>query len=254
MVIIVAMDVVTIITINQIKEYNMKEKEIIGYKLVKPEYFEAACKISGMITDKDTTVEHLESYLIKRTWGSFKENLEKSGVLDIWFTPVYKEAFQVGDYVKIIEAENGAKGAENRYGVISNEKCTNGLIAYPNGVKVRIGKQVWIIGASFNTVKLEKATKEEYEKSLEKTISVGGKFDVVIRDGKIWHKSNDITQFVVQMMANLYPGVVKKYDKYTVIIEDITFSKTGCQNVETKLSDWKKVYNEWNPFHHLLRK
>ena len=31
---------------------------------------------------------------------------------------------------------------------------------------------------------------------------------------------------------------------YTHNVKDIIFSRTGCKSVETKLSDWKKIYDE----------
>lgn len=225
------------------KQNNMEEKEIIGYKLngkVSP--IEVAQLLNCDPNEKDGMFFwgiHLDA-------GTFKKAKEL-GILDIWFTPVYAEEFQVGDYVKIIKAEHGAKGAQSRYGVITDEKATHGLTTlYPNGVKVKTGNQVWTIGGSFDSIKLEKATKEEYEKSLEKTVSVGGKFNVVIRNGKIWHKTDDITNFVTEMIGKFYHDSPYNLVGYTAIVSDVTFSKTGCQNVETKLSDWKKVYDEWN--------
>lgn len=68
------------------EETNMKEKEIIGYKLIKPQYEEAACKIAEVI----------DLHIYPSGWSfqvntSAKLKLEKAGVLDIWFEPVYKE-------------------------------------------------------------------------------------------------------------------------------------------------------------------
>lgn len=152
-----------------LKENNMN-KEIIGYKLIKPEYEEAAVKI-GKIENCgwNTDLEFKKGLPYDCKAVDF---LKKAGVLDLWFKPVYK--------------------------------------------------------------------------STEKTVSVGGKFDVVIKDGKIWHKSDDITQFVELLIKNNnIVNTSASYGKFSATISDIIFSKTGCQNVETKLSDWKQVYETY---------
>jgi len=79
--------------------------------------------------------------------------------------------------------------------------------------------------------------------SVEKTISVGGKFNVTIKDGKIWHKADDITEFVTQL-TSAFPHY-HVFSGYSVDMKDVTFSRTGCQHVETNLSDWKVVYDKW---------
>jgi len=70
----------------EIKTQNMKE--IIGYKLSKPEYFKAASEIAD-----DT--EQWNSNLQRDGWmfsnDCFNQNaLKEAGVLDLWFKPVYK--------------------------------------------------------------------------------------------------------------------------------------------------------------------
>lgn len=68
--------------------------ELIGYKLIKPEYTEAACKIEGY----NFIGEHIrdgKTILIKSEHGSDRskgfEKLHRAGVLDLWFSPVYQE-------------------------------------------------------------------------------------------------------------------------------------------------------------------
>ena len=73
------------------KFYEM-EKEIIGYKLIKPEYREAANSILdgfGYFLD-DEELGHDKPIKI----------MEEAGVLALWFKPIYKEEdFRVGDVV-----------------------------------------------------------------------------------------------------------------------------------------------------------
>lgn len=69
------------------KEKTM-EKKIIGYRLIKPEYTEAALKIEGnfWISHGIRTGQIL--------YSGRKESVEKlknAGVLDLWFEPVYEE-------------------------------------------------------------------------------------------------------------------------------------------------------------------
>ena len=68
------------------------EKKIIGYKLTKPEYEKAANQITG--------AENLISQNYNFQIDSIAyDRVVKAGVLDLWFEPVYKEEFKVGDWV-----------------------------------------------------------------------------------------------------------------------------------------------------------
>jgi len=82
------------ITLKEFKQYFLKqdnmEKKLIGYKLIKLEYSDAALKILG-------TIWGTPMYLV--TVSSCIENLRSAGVLDLWFEPVYENRFKVGDYV-----------------------------------------------------------------------------------------------------------------------------------------------------------
>jgi len=64
--------------------------KIIGYKLVKPEYGEAAMKIAD-----GTSLEKWDSNLKNKGYmftfySDNKKLLEKAGILDLWFEPVYE--------------------------------------------------------------------------------------------------------------------------------------------------------------------
>ena len=66
-----------------IKQININ-KEIIGYKLVKPEYERTCAKILNYRDDKISSVSI-------NIGSSAYNDLKKAGVLDLWFEPVYKE-------------------------------------------------------------------------------------------------------------------------------------------------------------------
>jgi len=98
----------TEITFKQFKKYVLKqdnmEKKLIGYKLVKPEMFEAAFIIiygnaSGDSQLRDVVI--FEDYITK---------LKEAGVLDLWFEPVYKAEepkFKKGDFVTVVKGNSG---------------------------------------------------------------------------------------------------------------------------------------------------
>lgn len=77
----------------------MENKKIIGYKLTKPEYEEAALKLSSeACTQKE--IKNLKVSTHNLTIPKLKE----AGVLDLWFEPVYEEE------KKIIKMHSSNKG------------------------------------------------------------------------------------------------------------------------------------------------
>lgn len=60
------------------------EKKIIGYKLIKSEYKEAACSLSS--TDLNSTLGPNIA-----TSNATINDLKRAGVLDLWFEPIYKK-------------------------------------------------------------------------------------------------------------------------------------------------------------------
>lgn len=101
------------ITFEQFKKYVLKqndmEKEIIGYRLKDDfkQYEKVAVSIASDMDEIFPNLEYylernLEYYLERKVWGKFKERLEKAGVLDLWFEPVYAEEkpeFKIGQWV-----------------------------------------------------------------------------------------------------------------------------------------------------------
>lgn len=227
-----------IITINQIKEY--MEQEIIGYKLTKPEYKEAALKICG-ISGFSISLEY-----------DFKYNsvcstiLKEAGVLDLWFEPVYKEEFKVGDWVIATgenHTENNKNFPTNIAWKISKIESDNDK---PHIQYISVDKSsTTISGISTDNTSIRKATPEEIEKAKTKVVRMGGEkgFDLTIHDKKIYHNNEDITGYV-EVIYTLYNSKnVKKIEGYDFHIKDIILSKTGCENKETLLSEWLSLYD-----------
>lgn len=81
------------ITTEQFKQHFMKDKEIIGYKLIKPEYKEAALAIvSDYPTDFLENISNIRTKSRGNNAGTdMYKRFKKAGVLDLWFEPVYKE-------------------------------------------------------------------------------------------------------------------------------------------------------------------
>ena len=77
-----------------------------------------------------------------------------------------------------------------------------------------------------------------YEEEV-KTINMGS-FNLTVKDKKCYYNQEDITDFVKGVHEFSITQVIAKW---SADIKEITFSKTGCQIAETKLSDWLKVYD-----------
>lgn len=149
--------------IKQIKEY--MEKEIIGYKLIKPEYEEAA----KAICDECVYWRRNDLYnLDAKTEKLSIPNLKNAGVLDLWFEPVYR-----GE---------------------------------------------------------------------EKVFKVGN-FELTVKDKKVFHNDEDITDYVLSVgkWVKSIPTKFGSYD-FRVQTSEIPLIKTGCQH-ESKVGEWMKVYD-----------
>lgn len=97
----------TEITFEQFKKYilktkEMEEREIIGYKLKEDcKQYKEAIKKLGSVALIESEIEYLTIKQNNQTIPRLKE----SGVLDLWFEPVYKEEFKIGDYILLYDLE-----------------------------------------------------------------------------------------------------------------------------------------------------
>ena len=69
--------------------------------------------------------------------------------------------------------------------------------------------------------------------------SVTGTFQLVVKDGKCFHKSEDITNYVkgvIEFVEKL-PNKISNYD-FILDVENITIKKSGCENCSTTVKDW----------------
>jgi len=90
---------------------------------------------------------------------------------------------------------------------------------------------------------------EPVYKQEEKVISMGS-FNLTIKPEGIFHKNENITNFVEEMMRTLTPLTNRhnKFNKWTYNIENITFNQTGCEGSKTTYKQWEEV---WKTYHSL---
>ena len=90
---------------NNINLTNATMKEIIGYRLIKPEYEEVTYQIGdkGIVSINDNGTQfyyQIKGYLPLAADKSIR-NLKEAGVLDLWFEPVYEQEYKAGDVVVV---------------------------------------------------------------------------------------------------------------------------------------------------------
>lgn len=209
----------------------MTSLPIIGYKLTRPDYLEAARAI-GKFSNVQGFENRNHSSSLNNHWETVKANLENAGVLDLWFIPLYEEQFKVGDWVVVTKEyrENVAKEGM----ILRLDKMDDSGISY----KVADPNNMYDWGFSGSwCVAIRKATPEEIAKAQEKTFKVGD-FEIVVKDGRAFHKSYNITTFVKELINQFKPQTV---GGYMFEVDEVTFAKTGCQYKST-LKEWREVH------------
>ena len=222
----------TEITFEQFKKYvlnqnNMENnKQIIGYKLIKEEYREAAYKIANVSCFFNGMVDFEENCYIEK-------NLKEAGVLDLWFEKVYGEEFKIGDWIidpSVSEPEaSKIKSINKKY-----YKCE--------------GDDPEILGFSKDRKNLRLATPEEIAKA-QKTIvkmysSNKGEFEIEVVNGKAYYRpeNKELPKKWIKDIIDSFGEII--YSKggidfpYNVKISSIN---VGCYS-NCKKEDWENVY------------
>lgn len=227
-----------IITLNDIKENNMK-KEIIGYKAPTSLFQNKFQK--GQIYLKGPG----EMYY-PNTYSNFGESLyvhQLPGELVETWEPFYKESFKKDDFVVILcdATYNFGKSNGSDKPVTGKTYKVRGIDKY-DYVKLHSDK-------GFIAIKeegLRFATPEEIAKASETVYIMGihttNTFNLIVKEGKCFHKSEDITNYVKDVQSS-YAGSIcnRTFASYTFNVKDIIISKTGCENKETYLSQWLAI-------------
>ena len=188
---------------------------------------------------KGDFVKELNDYFkLNREELSYIGKLKKAGVLELWFEKVYEETpkFKEGDWVVCI------RKPFEKASVTLNKAAQ--LTTYGNKGNLEFSGFA-IIGDVDSTDCFRFATPQEIEDASTKVVRMGGDngFDLTIKGGKVFHKSEDITSFITDMKIWSESQLIKQkqFGKYVAMIEDIIFSKTGCESKPTKLSEWLKI-------------
>lgn len=223
-----------VISFETFKQRYLMERKIIGYK--------APTDLYGKEVTKGTIYESCNNANYYRPKGNDELDcpLMPKEIVETW-EPVY-DGLKVGDWVTIV--------GDNKDGLNWSTKNSGYTFKVLHSYKSsQEGVGEWLFetdkdqGNGISINKVRKATKEEIEAAQSKTFKVGN-FEILVKGGKAFHKSDDITAFVKGLKEDL-PMMNKTFIagsfKYT--IGDIIFSSTGCESSESKLSEWLKVYN-----------
>lgn len=218
------------------EEFDFQERKLLGYKCPM-DLFGGHVKAGELYK---LTPDETEYYPSNFTY-SCKLPIE---LVETW-EPVYEEEFIVGDWVVVLSSDEGYKNglvinkAVQLTG-INRDKYLPYVIQYESGRVI-----------SHN--KIRKATQEEITAAQVKTVRMGGEngFDLTVTGKKVFHKSEDITLYVHDIQETfgelLQLKVSSKGVAYDFQPKDLIISKTGCENKETKLTEWLALYELIKP-------
>lgn len=126
-------------------------------------------------------------------------------------------------------------------------------ICFDKTTEYKIKKYISLIGFDTTIKELKNAGVLDlwfepvyFEEFKEETLSMGS-FSLKVTKEGIFHKSENITEFVKELY-NFYTALPSKFTKYDCIVDEITFKKCGCESNITKGTDWFEVWNKYKEF------
>lgn len=212
-----------------LKEQQTMENKIIGYKWKedKKSFYKAYVAIIN-ISD---SVEKISNNIQFAYNADAHIAVKEAGVLDLWFTPVYEESYKVGDYFFCIEEKSGYEGR---------------LKVPYMCIKENESLLFFDICRAIEKYRCRKATPEEIEQATIKTVRMGGVdgFDLTVKGGKVYHKSEDITDYVnnVNKEFGSFINNHKMNSNLDFTISDMIIAKSRCESKKTMLSEWVNIY------------
>ena len=229
-----------LITIEQFKKHILMEKKIIGYK--------APMDLFGGYNPDVVKGTLFVKLIDEHQWYTTeKEKLKSSPayvfpkeIVETW-EPVYEDDYKVGDWIYIIDRGINVTGCKT--GEVKQIKSIEAsphyeyryIIEYTDGAR-----------SSARDGCLRKATPVEIEKLSTKTIRMGGAdgFDLTIKGGKVYHKDEDITNYVnnVNKEFGSFINNHKMNSNLDFTISDMIITKSGCESKKTMLSEWLNIY------------
>lgn len=235
-----------------LKEDNMENKKLIGYKLIKPYYKKAALKICDTVANWENS---LKEYDISIDQKNYINKLQDAGVFDLWFEPVYEDEFKKGDWVtfevnKCVGELACCKtsGAWDRNMTLPIDSMSTKTFSFNSSTLNKYAPHFdWAYGGTNDRALFRKATPEEI-KNAEKTIvkmysSNKGKFEIEVVDGKAYYKpeNKELPKEWIKSIIGSYHHWRKEVNTnypYDIKVDGVD---VGCYS-KTKKEDWEKVY------------
>lgn len=222
----------------KLRDNKVMEKQIIGYKLKKDcqQYLDAAEAIATKDSGVDFKIgNNLEYYLQKPEWGTYKKRLEETGVLDLWFEPVYEEVYKykVGDWVVVLP--------EDPYYSNCEQGCAQQIadIDFNRNLPYRLR----FSNKSTNEYsKIRLAIPEEIKKATTKKFPIG-KYTAVVKNGKIIidAKGEVSIKLFNRFFENYLTHTLTELDGFKVYLTDATINVGCVENVT--LAQARELYN-----------
>ena len=220
------------ITINQIKEWNMENKKIIGYKLIK-----------DTVENKAGVLYLKESNYVCRN-GNY-HSLEPKYVENNsdWFSPVYKEEYKVGDWVfgEIL----GTSLYNYEKNPVKILEIGGGYFRYDLGSVYSTSFSKGEISSRCELKQITKKATSDEIKQAQKTIvtmhsSNKGEFEIEVVDGKAWYRKEDkeLPKEWIKDVINTFGEQGGINYPYKIEVESV---KVGCMK-GTRKEDWENVY------------
>lgn len=220
----------------------LKEKEIIGY-LSPYDLFDNLIPKGSFFRKSIAEKEKENTYTTDNV--SILNALPKE-IVETW-EPVYKEdegsTFKVGDILVLKENcnhLNAKKGSICEVTMLPNDK----RYIKVKWLYVKCNNPYHQADGGYEKNKFKLANEQDTEISVTMgTLGTPGntfEVDVNLLNKQVYRSSSNITSFIKELVNHYQKDT---FGGYTATTENIIFSKTSCQNKETKLSEWIKVYD-----------
>lgn len=208
----------------------MNKFKIIGYKCPTDLWDGQIKKGTLYVTNKDLVNNYtIESDFDDRSYCIPKE------IVKNW-EPVCENDYNIGDWVLTSDNAWG-------YGNLSEDICNK--ILQITEIK---NKRFY-----FNKLQTDireivrKATPKEIENAQSIEVFMAVDFIVIVKNNRVYHKRDncDITDYV-KSIKKWYDSIPKILDNYSFSImpEDITIIKSGCQSKRTTIKQWLDLANK----------
>ncbi len=211
------------------EEFDFEDRKIIGYKCP----MDLSDSIGVIKVKKDHLFVKEDAHYIAQ--GDKFFGLPKE-IVETW-EPVYEEQLKPGDWVVVLPTDSCYNNCEQGKAqkVIELNPSGSIAVAFSDGTR-----------NSYTNVR--RATPEEIELAQVKVVRMGGEngFDLTVKRGRVFHKSEDITLYVQDVYETCGDWLDRRAatlgNKYDFYPKDLIISKTGCETKETKLTEWLALY------------